>query len=132
MMTGIANVCLPRASIFGMATNWDGRSVMSHLAAIAVAGLLLWLAVNRLEWLRLKGRQYSQTQEALFAELCQAHDLSRTDRALLSLISQSIDASRPCCVFLDPRIIQQFAQNNPADAENSLDLFRRLFGMRSR
>ena len=57
---------------------------MSHLVAISIAGLLLWLAVNRIEWLRLARQQYSQTQQALFTELCQAHDLSRTDRTLLS------------------------------------------------
>ena len=103
---------------------------MFHLVVIAVAGLLLWLAINRVEWLQLARQQYSQTQQALFAELCQAHDLSRTDRTLLSQISQTTGVI-PCCrVFIDPQVIQQFAQNNPADAENCLDLVRRLFGTR--
>lgn len=102
---------------------------MIHLVAIAVAGFLLWLALNRLEWLRVSRRQYSQTQQALFAELCQAHELSRTDRTLLSLISETAGANRYCLVFVDPQVIQQFAQNNPADGGDCLELLRRLFGV---
>lgn len=101
---------------------------MFQLIAIAVAGLLLWLVVNRLDWLRSSRRQYSQSQEALFAELCQAHRLSRSDRALLWLIGAAKGTNRVCCVFVDPRVIQQFAQNNPADAGDCLELCRRLFG----
>lgn len=129
-MNGIVNVCLPLAS--GFLPDWDWRSLMSHLVAIAIAGFLLWLAVNRLEWFRFARRQYSQTQEALFAELCQAHDLSRSERTLLSLIAQTVGADKCCCVFVDPRVIEQFARNNSADAEESLDLYRRLFGTRAR
>jgi hypothetical protein len=129
MTCEIARVCLPLAASLGFVSDWDGRTLMSHLVAIAVAGFLLWLAANRLEWLRLSRRQYSQSQEALFAELCQAHDLSRTDRRLLS---QTIGDNGSCSVFVDPRVIQQFAQNNPADAQHCLDLCRRLFGTHSR
>lgn len=101
---------------------------MSHLIAIAVAGFLLWLAVNRLEWYRLAQRQYSQSQESLFVELCHAHRLSRADRTLLSSIAQTKGPNKFCRVFVDERVIQEFAQNNPGDAESSLDLCRRLFG----
>jgi hypothetical protein len=126
MIYGIAEVCLPLAS--SLLPDWDWRSLMSHLVAIAIAAFLLWLAANRLEWFRFARRQYSQTQEALFAELCHAHDLSRTERMLLSLIGQSIGADRCCWVFVDPRIVQQFARNNPADADGCLELGQRLFG----
>jgi hypothetical protein len=132
MTCGIAKVCLPLAGSLGFVSDWDGRTLLSHLVAIAVAGFLLWLAANRLEWFRLSRRQYSQSQEALFAELCQAHDLSRTERRLLSLISQTIGDNGSCSAFVDPRVIQQFAQNNPADAQNCLDLCRRLFGTHAR
>ena len=103
---------------------------MFHLVVIAVAGFVLWLAVNRVAWLRLSRQQYSQSPQALFAELCQAHELSRSNRLLLSQISQT-NGVNPCCrVFIDPQVIQQFAQNNPADADDCLDLVRRLFGTR--
>ena len=128
MIDGIDDFCLPLASSLAFVPDWDWRSLMSHLVAIAVAGILLWLAANRLEWFRLFQREYSQSQEALFAELCQAHDLSRADRALLSTIAQTSGTNRACCVFVDPTVIQQFAQNNPADASNCLDLCQRLFG----
>jgi hypothetical protein len=127
-MTATAKVLFPPATCLGFTPAWQWSDLMPHLIAIAVAGFLLWLAVNRLEWFRLSRRQYSQTQEALFAELCQAHALSRSDRTLLSLIAQTLGVHRPCGVFVDPRVIQQFAQNNPADAEGCADLVRRLFG----
>jgi hypothetical protein len=120
--------CLPLANSLAFVPDWDGKALMSHLVAIGVAGILLWLAANRMEWFRLSRRQYTQSQEALFTELCQAHDLSRADRALLSMVAQTVEAGRTCCVFVDPKVIQQFAQNHPADASNCLDLCQRLFG----
>lgn len=132
MTTGIGKVFQPLATSLGIVPDWDWRALMFHLAVVAVAGLLLWLAVNRIEWLRLTRQHHLQTQHALFAELCQAHDLSRTDRMLLSQISQTTGANPPCRVFIDPQIIEQFAQNNPAEAEICLDLVRRLFGTRTR
>jgi hypothetical protein len=101
---------------------------MFHLVVVAAAGLLLWLAVNRAEWFRQSRQQYSQTQQALFTELCQTHDLSRSDRTLLSLISQSTAVNQSCRVFVDPQVIQQFAQNHPEDSEQCLNLVGRLFG----
>ena len=101
---------------------------MSHVIAIAVAGFLLWLAVNRLEWFRYSQKLYSQSQEALFAELCHTHSLSRADRALLSLIAQTKGPNQVCLVFVDSRVIQQYAQNNPSETETCLNLCRRLFG----
>ena len=104
---------------------------MFHLAIVAVAGLMLWLAFNRVEWLRLARQRYSQSPQALFAELCHAHELSRSDRLLLSQISQTPGVN-PCCrVFIDPQVIRQFAQNNPAVAADCFELVRRLFGTQS-
>ena len=132
MMSGIDRFCLPLASSLGLIFDWDGRTLLSHLIAIAVAGILLWMAANRLEWFRIFQRQYSQSQEALFAELCQTHELSRADRTLLSTIAQAGGGNQLCCVFVDPSVIQQFAQNNPADASNCQDLCQRLFGAHAR
>lgn len=101
---------------------------MIHLIVISGAALVLWLAVNGVERVRLHRRQYSQTPQALFAELCQAHGLSRTDRTLLVSISEAGGANSCCHVFLDPQVIRRFARNNPADAEDCSDLMHRLFG----
>ena|SRR5436190_1910169 len=103
---------------------------MTHLIAISIGGFVLWLAANRFEWFRSSRQQYSQTQAALFAELCRAHALSRSDRTLLALIAQTIGGNRCCGVFVDPRVIRQFAENNPDESGNCLDLSRRLFGSR--
>ncbi len=126
LMNGVASLHL---SLLGSGS-WHWRDVMSHLVAVTIAGFLLWLAANRLEWFRLARKQYSQSQDSLFAELCQAHNLSRSDRTLLALVAQTRGPQKNCCVFVDPRVIQEYAQNNPADAENCLDLRGRLFGTR--
>jgi len=104
---------------------------MYQIIAIAVAGFLLWLVVNRLDWLKSTRKQYSQSQDALFAELCHAHRLSRADRTLLGLIAQTTGPNKFCSVFVDSRVIETFAQKNPGDAEGCLDLCRRLFGSRN-
>src|SRR5579863_1907418 len=123
-MNGFANALLPLTSSLGTVPLWHWRYLMSHLIAIAVAGFLLWLAVNRLEWFRFTRQKYSQSQAALFAELCHAHKLSRADRTLLALVAQTKGPGQVCCVFVDEQVILQFAQNNPGDAESCLDLCR--------
>ena len=129
---GIASIELPRVIGLGIFPDWDWRFHVFNLVVVAAAGLLLWLAVNRVEWLRHSRQKYQQTEQALFGELCQTHELSRTDRNLLALICESSGGNSICRIFVDPQVIQQFAQSHPAENENCQHLARRLFGTHAR
>lgn len=132
MMTAISTVFLPLLSYRNYPTYWDTKSVMTHLCVIAIAGLLLWLAINRVGWLLTNRQRFRQTHQALFADLCRAHALTRPGRALLTQISQTLPVNQCCRVFIDARIIQQYAETNPADAEVCSELARQMFGVQSR
>jgi hypothetical protein len=131
MMTAIPMVLLPLASpVYPM--YWDMQSVMTHLVVVVGAGLLLWLAINRVGWLLMNRQRYGQTHQALFADLCRAHALTRAGRALLTRISQALPLNQCCRVFIDETIIQKYAQTNPSDGEECSELARRLHGVQPR
>ena len=128
MMTAIPMALLPLASR-DYPTYWDTQSLLTHLVVVVAAGLLLWLAINRVGWLLMYRQRYGQTHQALFADLCRAHALTRAGRALLTRISQTLPVNQCCRVFIDETIIQKHVQTNPADAEECSELARRLFGV---
>jgi hypothetical protein len=132
MTTAISTVFLPLASSRSYPMYWDVRSVMTQLGVIAVAGFLLWLTINRVGWLFMARQRFGQTHQALFGELCQAYALKRADRTLLTQISRALPPNQCCRVFIEVQIIRQFAQTNPADAEDCFELVRRLFGVQTR
>ena len=132
MIATISTVLFPLASYRSYPMYWDMKSVMTHLGVVAVAGLLLWLAINRGGWLLANRRRYKQTHEGLFADLCRAHNLSRAGRAVLMQISQSLPGNQCCRVFIDAQIIRQYAQTNPADAAVCRELAQQLHGVQSR
>jgi hypothetical protein len=132
MMPVVSTVFLPLASYRSYPMYWDMNSVMTHVGVVTIAGLLLWLAINRVGWLLKNRQRYGQTHPALFTELCQAHVLTRASRALLTQISQTLPPNQCCRVFIDAQIIDKYAQTNPADAEDCFELARRLYGVQSR
>ena len=109
-------------------SNWDAKSIAFHLTVITVAGGLAWLAVSQVTRLRTNWQRQAQSPSALFVELCQAHELTRSDRRLLAVVSETVAPSQCCRVFIDADILQQFARANPADAEDCRTLLQRLFG----
>lgn len=108
--------------------NLDAPTIAFHLTVIAVAGGLVWLAVSQILRLRSSWQRQAQSPAALFTELCQAHELTRSHRRLLADVSETVPAVDCCRVFLDAGILQQFARSNPDDAEDCRSLSRALFG----
>lgn len=99
-----------------------------HLTVVAATVALLWLGVNWVDRFRLIRLRHAQTPQALFLELCRAHHLSRVERELLTVISETCTRDKCCMVFVDRQLIAQFGCAQPAHAEECQDLCRRLFG----
>jgi hypothetical protein len=126
------NICLQAAQspMFAwgeLLLDWIPTEFLFHLAVVTGAGFLLWIGVNWVERLRLRYYVNAQTPKALFRELCRAHGLSRTDRNLLKLIADEAAPELRCRVFIDSRVIEQFAAAHPDEADECRFLSRRLF-----
>ena len=108
--------------------DWIPDRFLFHLTVIASALAILWLGVNGVERWRGFRLANSQSPQALFRELCRAHALTRARRQLLTAISQAAPPEQCCQVFIDPRLIQEYARVNPGDADQARYLLRLLFG----
>ncbi len=112
--------------LLGMTTD----EVFFHFAVVSGAAILLWLGVNWVDRLRLHWSRRAQTPEALLRELSRAHRLSRGDRQFLAQIVGEAASAGCCRVFIDPRVIDDYAGDHPAEAEQCRRLARRLFDER--
>jgi len=112
--------------------DWIPTEFLFHLAVVTGAGSLLWISVNWVERLRLRYYVNAQTPKALFRELCRAHGLSRADRQLLNLVADEAAPQLRCRVFIDSRVIEQFAAAHPDTADECRFLARRLFNQGSK
>lgn len=112
-------------------TAWIPDRFLFHVGVIAAALLLLWLGVNWVERWRGHLLLSSQSPRTLFRELCRVHALTRTDRQRLAAITQTFSPEQSCRIFIDPRVLEEYARSNPAEAEESRYFLRRLFGSRS-
>ena len=127
MMLWILPVYSPVVAWGEFAFDWIPTEFLFHLAVVTGAGFLLWIGVNWVERLRLRFYVNAQTPKALFRELCRAHGLSRADRQLLNLVADEAAPELRCRVFIDTRVIEQFAAAHPDTADECRYLARRLF-----
>jgi len=109
-------------------SGWDLQTILFHSSVVAVAGFLLWLGVTAVGRMRENRQRYGRSPQALFLDLCRVHKLSRIERQMLTVVSQSLPTERCCRVFVDAQILQHFAHAHPGDAEECSQLVRRLFG----
>lgn len=109
-------------------SRWEMPPIVFHLTVITIAGGLAWLAVSQITRLRSNWQRQGQSPAALFAELCQAHGLTRHDRGLLAEASQTMAPAECCRVFIDSGILHSFARSNPGEAEECRTLMRKLYG----
>jgi hypothetical protein len=123
-----ANLDISTGLLFGM----GGTEFLFHFAVITVSAILLWLGVNWVEHLRVQWFLNARTPKTLFRELCRAHGLSHADRRCLSQIAQPSSSDQCCRVFIDPRVIDDFARAHPAAANECRRLARQLFGESAR
>lgn len=109
-------------------SSWDAKSIAFHLTVVSVAVVLVWLAITQITRLRTSWARHAQSPAALFAELCQVHKLTRSDRRLLAIASEAVPQAECCRVFIEPTVLQQFSRENPDEADNCRALLRALFG----
>jgi hypothetical protein len=119
-----ADFIVIRGFLLGMTTD----EVLFHFVVVSGAAILLWLGVNWVDRLRLRRALNAQTPQALLRELCRAHRLSRADRQFVAQIAEESPAGQSCRVFIEPRIIDEYAGAHPAAAEQCRCLAKRLFG----
>src|SRR5262245_63799044 len=127
MIIGLPAAQTPNFAWGELPFDWIPTEFLFHLAVVTGAGFLLWIGVNWVERLRLRYYVNAQTPEALFRELCRAHGLSRADRQLLNLVADGASPELRCRVFIDSRVIEQFAAAHPDTADECRYLARRLF-----
>jgi hypothetical protein len=106
---------------------WLPATMNSNLSTSGAA-ILLWLGVNWVERKRVQWFLNARTPKTLFRELCRAHGLSHSDRRCLAQIAQPSTSDECCRVFIDPRVIDEFAEANPATANECRHLAQQLFG----
>ena len=93
-----------------------------HFTVVSVSALVLWLGVTGVDRWRIRWYRSTRTPRALFGELCRAHLLSRADRRSLAQIARDVSSDDYCRVFIDRRLIDQFASRHPEAAHECRSL----------
>lgn len=75
---------------------------LSVVASVIAALVLLWWLLAM--WRQYRERRQYHSAEGLFSELCQAHHLSRRQRATLWALVQSQRLAQPALLFLRPEL----------------------------
>jgi len=127
MMTLLLGQANPFEAVGRYLHSWNPGLDLVHLAVISGAGVLIWATVTWFEQARVQHQQNASTPRALFATLCRAHHLRRSDRRLLSRAVATAPSANHCDIFVDPRILQNLARGSGPDAAAYGDLLHRLF-----
>jgi len=91
--------------------------------ALAIAGFYFW---NRLR--ASQGGNADGSVQGLFADLCECHHLSRSDRSLLTGLAQAFELTQPAALFVDPWSLDQAAAAADPDAPRYRAIRDKLFG----
>ncbi len=94
------------------------------VVALAVGALFLWSKIRGP--LRTTGPHASGD---LMGELCDAHQLDRSERALLTHLSHARRLRQPANLFVDPTFLEQAAGGGDATARRYEALRQKLFGL---
>jgi hypothetical protein len=93
------------------------------LVALAVAALYFW---NQLRKTKAGGSRRSD--QDLFAELCDAHELNKLERSLILQLASTYEVPQPAALFVDPWTLEQAASAPGPDANRFGALRQKLFG----
>lgn len=96
-------------------------------AAIVVIGLF-WIGLYYWDRLRKQGKRQTDSSGSLFAELCTAHQLSRSERAILTQAARANRVEEPALLFVDPALSEQTLNTVATDPGQSQALAKQLFG----
>jgi len=72
--------------------------------------------------------QGSSNPQTLFQELCHLHQLSRSERALLLRVFESLRLAQPAILFVDPSILESIKKSPSPESQTYAALANKLFG----
>lgn len=94
---------------------------------IAMAIAAFWFGL--FFWGRLrKPWKQGMDREGLFAQLCDLHQLSKSDRQLLRNVAKTQRIDQPALAFVNPNLLLKFAKSTPGAHSEVHQLANRLFG----
>jgi len=109
--------------------NTSGSGGRGWLVFVAVAVIGLF-CVGLYFWDRMRKQQNRRggISGSLFAELCAAHQLGRSERAILTQAAQTSRVEDPALLFIDPVLFEKTLKTVATDPGQSRMLARQLFG----
>jgi len=94
---------------------------------IAIAGIIL-LFVGLHYWDKFKKLiKQKSNSKSLFLELCELHNLSKTERALLLKAVEIQQLTQPALVFVTPGMLSGLVKSNQPEASDFGKLSQKLF-----
>ncbi len=93
------------------------------LVALTIAVVYLWNTLRK-----TRGESSGGSAKDVFAELCDAHDLNRLERALLLQLSSTYEMPQPGVMFVDPWSLEQASSSPSPEAHRYAALRSKLFG----
>lgn len=90
--------------------------------------LLLWAGLYLWDRYRKPSKRTKHDREGLFLQLCDLHNLSRSDRQLLRKVAKSQNLEQPGLAFVDPRTLLRYIAESPQSEPEARELLDRLFG----
>ncbi len=115
-----------RRHMYGTGPESQSANTFVLFAFVAIA--VLWISIYCWDKCRKQGFAVPNTKNSLFQELCQAHALTRGERALLNTIVHTKRLEEPSVLFIDPSILGNLAGSNSSEARTCSDIHEKLFG----
>jgi hypothetical protein len=91
---------------------------------LAIVGFYLWNQSRKSR----DGRDKDASPEDILAELCKAHELTRAEQSLITVLARNAHLPQPATVFVDPWPLQEAAEAADPDAFHYRALHEKLFG----
>ncbi len=111
------------------------RSTMVAITAVGVGMAFFWalyfafmVKKRREEAAARKAKAVAVPKKALFDELCQAHTLTPPEQSLLRDLAKSLGLTSPALLLVEPKHLQERAQQGDSNAELASTLVTKLFG----
>jgi hypothetical protein len=95
---------------------------------ILVAIVLVWIWLFLWDRSRRLAKKVGIDREGLFTQLCDLHNLSKTDRQLLQTLAETQRIGQPALAFVNPSLLLSFAESDPGASAEVRNLADRLFG----
>lgn len=93
------------------------------VVALAITGFYFWNTRRK-----PSGSTSPASPEDLFAELCDAHELSKADKQLIVQVARACNVTQPAAVFVDPWTLDKASAAADPDAPRYRALRQKLFG----